>query len=345
MKFYLKINGTHSYTVDKQVKRIDEKDVEFMQFPSASRAALHVNWIKQSGFDVQKYEIVPADQPLEIQPALMYHPDGKTYFTTGAYIQRISYVNRQGQTVFGWIVTSFESDTYCDGDYAEVSDYGTFLDALTPPANDEERKTEYIIQSLQSFGLKRIELGLYKTMLEAENSTIYVRKLDSISSAGQITQIESTLDEFLLDCPHFSQTTREILVDTFGRDRLNIFITPENVLVIGSCRANIWMVTEHPHKYIPPAKEEKEEAQQDDLPPKERIRCMLLNYGVTKLDLEEYCKTGYGYIATVYTEMVEYAHGDAEYYENIEDDVLEDLVIAVEMQIEANEKAFKRCQD
>lgn len=295
MKFYLKINGTHSYTADKQVKRIGEKDAGFMQFPSASRAALHVNRIKQSGFDVQKYEIVPADQPLEIQPALMFHPDGKTYFTTGAYIQRISYVNRQGQTVFGWIVTSFESDTFCDGNYVEVSDYGTFLEALTPPADDEERNTEYIIQSLQSFGLKRIELGLYKTMLDGENSTLSVRKLDSISSAGQMTQIESTLDEFLLGCPHFSRTAREILVDTFGRDRPDIFLTFENVLVIGSCRANTWSVTEHPHQYIPPAMEEKEEARQDDIPPKERIQRMLLNYGVTKLDLDEYCKTGNGY--------------------------------------------------
>lgn len=43
--------------------------------------------------------------------------------------------------------------------------------------------------------------------------------------------------------------------------------------------------------------------------------------------------------------MVEYAHGDTEEYENLEDDVLDSLVIAVEMQIVANQKAFKRCQD
>lgn len=84
---------------------------------------------------------------------------------------------------------------------------------------------------------------------------------------------------------------------------------------------------------------------EDTLSPKHRIQRMLLNYGVTKLDLDEYCPTGYGYIATVYTDMVEYSHGGTDDYDNLEDHYIDDLVIAVEMQIVANEKAMKRCQD
>ncbi|MDR1716501.1 MAG: hypothetical protein LBS20_11720 [Prevotella sp.] len=190
------------------------------------------------------FEALP-DTDTTPESILTRYPCDKAIFTTGAYIERISYVNSSGKTVFGWIVNGFEHDTYCDGDYIDVTSYGTFLDALTPPADDEERKTEYIVRSLQSYGLQRIELRLYKAILKEENSAVYVRKLDSITQAGQLTQIESTLDEFLLNCPNFSQTTREILVDTFGRNRLDIFITPENVLVIGSCRANIWTVQEN----------------------------------------------------------------------------------------------------
>ncbi len=81
------------------------------------------------------------------------------------------------------------------------------------------------------------------------------------------------------------------------------------------------------------------------LSPIARIQQMLVNYGDTRIDLDEYYKTGNGYIATVYTHFVEYAHGDTEEYENLEYDILEALVYEVENQIVSNEKAFKRCQD
>ncbi|MDR1502267.1 MAG: hypothetical protein LBT43_07420 [Prevotella sp.] len=172
-------------------------------------------------------------------------------YTTGAYIMPFSYTNQEGKTWFAWMVTGFEADTYCDGNPIEVNDSASFLDGLTPPEDSEQRKTEYIIQSLQSSGLQRIELGLYRTILEDVPSTVYIRQLDDISYAGHITQIESTLDSYLLDSPHFSQTLREIIVDAFGCDRQDIFLTDENALIIGSCRANIWKVQENPHKYIP----------------------------------------------------------------------------------------------
>ncbi|MBF0648694.1 hypothetical protein IR083_07665 [Dysgonomonas sp. GY75] len=191
-----------------------------------------------------------------------------TIYTTGAYMVPFSYTDKEGKTCFAWMVTGFESDTYRDGELLNITDSAGFLDGLTPPADDEERKTEYIIRSLQSSGLQRIELGLYKTMLKDVPSSVYVRRLDDISYAGHITQIESTLDEYLLDSPHFSQTLREILVDTFGRDRRDIFLTDENALVIGCCRANIWKIQEHPHKYIP----SESSKQENILPPKQRIQ-------------------------------------------------------------------------
>ncbi|MDR2005341.1 MAG: hypothetical protein LBQ74_20145 [Prevotella sp.] len=273
----------------------------------------------------------------EIRPSLKRHNSKGTYYTTGAYIEPISYSNSLGKTVYGWIVTGFEADTFCDGDSVDVSDYATFLDGLTPPADDEDRKTEYIIHSLQSFDFQRIELGLYKTMLEDGPSSVYIRQLDDISHAGHITQIESTLDKYLLDCPHFSQTLREILVDTFGRDRQDIFLADENALIIGSCRANIWKIQEHPHKYIP-------SEQENVLPPKQRIQQMLLNYGTINLEFDEKLGTASGYITGVATEGFDYSHGVVGYYEDLDDDVLEDLAAVVEMQIEANQKQFDKSQ-
>ncbi len=191
------------------------------------------------------------------QPALTRYFESQYAFTTGAYIQPVSYIGRNGDRNFGWIVTGFESDTYRDGAYIDVKDYGNFLEELMPPADDEDRKTEYIINAIQANGLQRIEPGVYKLRLQEENADLYIRQLESITQAGEIKQIESTLDEYLLDSPHFCQTTREILVDAFGRERMDIFLTPDNALIIGSCRANIWSVTELHGNNILPSDPEK----------------------------------------------------------------------------------------
>lgn len=83
---------------------------------------------------------------------------------------------------------------------------------------------------------------------------------------------------------------------------------------------------------------------QNTLSPKERIRQMLLNYGTTRLMLDEALTTRYGYIKEVCTEGITYLNQSTEEYENLGDVVLEDLVQAVEMQIEANQKAFDKSQ-
>lgn len=171
-----------------------------------------------------------------------------TIYTTGAYIMPFSYISRDGSKRFAWMVTGFEADTFCKGDYIDVNDHGKFLEELTPPADQEERQTEYIIQSLQANGLQRIELGIYKLRIQKESTALYIRKLENITQAGEIKQIESTLNKYLEYSQDFTQTTREILIEAFGEDRPDIFLTLDNELIIGSCRANIWSVTEHKDK-------------------------------------------------------------------------------------------------
>jgi hypothetical protein len=152
------------------------------------------------------------------QPTLTRYSSDKSAFTTGAYIQPVSYIGQNGNKIFGWMVTGFEDDTYQDGEYLDVEVSADSLAGLTPD-NDEDEES-----------------------------------------------------------------------------------------------------------------------------PEEKMKQLLRNYGVTKLDLDEYHPTGYGYITTVYTDMVEYAHGESEEFKNLEDNTLEDLVCAVERQIEANEKAFEKSQ-
>lgn len=338
-----------------------------------------------------------------------------TIYTTGAYIMPFSYTGRGGSKRFAWMVTGFEADTFCNGDYIDVNDHGKFLEELTPPADQEERQTEYIIQSLQANGLHRIELGVYKLRMQEESTALYIRKLETITQAGEIKQIESTLDKYLEDSQDFTPTTREILVEAFGGDRTDIFLTLDNALIIGSCRANIWSVTEHRDKhpqednpedktiwYCPecgsqnvelkqwvlpndmdsPAGNEnldrsdkwcrnceehteleackeseypailemiegrkKQQPKSDsDLPPRQRIQQMLLNSVTTHIELEEHFATSNGYITGVGTGGFDYSHGEVGHYENLEDDTLEDLASAVEMQIEANQKTSDKSQ-
>lgn len=157
-----------------------------------------------------------------MEETIKRHPLRESVYTTGAFLERISYQNSRGETVFGWLVAGFEDDTFQGSRYLSVEPYASNLKGLTP---DDEEEPE-------------------------ENAISWVS----------------------------------------------------------------------------------------------RIQKMLLDYGATKLDLDEYCLTGCGYIATVYTDMVEYAHGETEEFENLEDDTLEDLVCVVERQIEANKKAFEKSQ-
>ena len=165
------------------------------------------------------------------QPTLRRYSNDKPAFTTGAYIQPVSYTGPNGDRVFGWMVTGFEDDTFRDGKYLDVEVCADSLAGLTPD-NDEDEEDKGPEQS------------------HAQNT----------------------------------------------------------------------------------------------ISPKLQIQKMLPDYGVTKLDLDEYHLTGYGYITTVYTDRVEYAHGETEELENLEDETLEDLVCAIEQQIVANEKAFEKSQ-
>jgi len=377
MEYYLKINRTHSITTNKQVVPIDAQGVQFMKFPTASRADLQIDWIRKTGFQVNEYAIIPADQPLQIQPptqeeapvaedinqlwatgnacqvnmllikimeqfrgnelavsvlshcmnrqttstlelsfltaggfpkeklhwitasmldtaglnirvrydekganyneqfifadskwsfgitknftgidltkkplkaTLTRYPSGQSVFTTGAYIEPVSYTNSLGHKVFGWIVNGFEDDTYKGGQYLEVNASASFLAALTPPQDAESRDEEYIVQSLIGCGLHRYELGKYRILLQSEFSTLRVHKHHAADNLRPVAEIGTTLDAFLLDCPHFSQSAREILVDTFGSDREDVFIYQENTLLIGQHIGNQWTVTEEKHE-------------------------------------------------------------------------------------------------
>lgn len=77
------------------------------------------------------------------QPTLSRYGSEKYAFTTGAFLQRISYINQNGKRVFGWMVTGFEQDTYRNGDCLEVEADADTLEGLTPP-EAELRDTEYI---------------------------------------------------------------------------------------------------------------------------------------------------------------------------------------------------------
>ncbi|MCS2956928.1 hypothetical protein NXX53_06510 [Bacteroides salyersiae] len=158
MAFYLKINGKYSVTVNNEVKRLDDKEAEFKKFRSASSAALQIIWIKRTNFKVDKYEIVPDEQPLQIDCGIQTHDIARDMIcTTGAYLMPISYTDSSGNTRFAWMVTGFYEGTYRDGEEINVTESGSFLDALMPPEEEEDRTELYIIQSLQANGFKRIE--------------------------------------------------------------------------------------------------------------------------------------------------------------------------------------------
>lgn len=78
------------------------------------------------------------------QPTLTRYGSEKYAFTTGAYIQRVSYITLAGKRVFGWIVTGFDQDTYRNGDYLEVEADADTLEGLTPPEAAELKDTEHI---------------------------------------------------------------------------------------------------------------------------------------------------------------------------------------------------------
>lgn len=165
------------------------------------------------------------------QNTLTRYRDDKYAFTTGAFLQRISYINAGGKRVFGWIVTGFEEDTYKDGSYLEVEAYADTLQGLTP--------------------------------------------------------------DYELSVP--------------DEDTLN-------------------------------------NTEKNTLPAKTRIIKMLIDYGAGHLNFDQHFVTSGGYIISAGTEGFDYSHGEVGYYENLEDDTLEEFACAVEMQIEANLKIFKKSQ-
>lgn len=162
------------------------------------------------------------------KPTLTRYGEDKYAFTTGAYIQPISYIGRDGKRYFGWIVTGFEDDTYRDGSYLDVNACAETLQDLTPDDEMDENPT----------------------------------------------------------------------------------------------------VTE----------------KQNPILPKLRIRQNLTDYGTTNLEFDEKFATSSGYITSVSNEGFDYAHGEFGHFEDLDDDVLEDLACAVELQIEANNKTLKRAQ-
>lgn len=173
---------------------------------------------------------------------LTRYSDDKYAYTSGAYIQRVSYITVAGKRVFGWIVTAFEDDTYRNGLYLEVEGDADTLEGLTPA--EELRDTELIVKSLQSHGAQSSDLGMYKIILPDEKVSIYAANLRNQSGLGNVEKIKSTLDNFLLNSPQFSQTTREILVDAFGADREDIFTSDGHALIIGHQLNNVWVITE-----------------------------------------------------------------------------------------------------
>ncbi len=244
MAFYLKINGKYSVTVNNEVKRLDDKEAEFKKFRSASSAALQIIWIKRTNFIVDKYEIVPEEQPLQIECGIQTHNIARDMIcTTGAYLMPFSYTDSFGNTRFAWMVSGFYEGTYRDGEEINVIESGLFLDALMPPENDADRSPSYIIQSLQAHSFTRIELGLYK-LVKDKVSITYIRQYQKFAHAEVVSPIGETLENFLLNSPNYTQELREILVDTFGRDRQDIFIDQENLLVIGTSEDNCWSICE-----------------------------------------------------------------------------------------------------
>ena len=103
-----------------------------------------------------------------LQSTLTRYSNDKSAFTTGAYIQPISYIGRDGKRTFGWIVTGFEDSTYRDGNYLDVEVCADTLAGLTPdndeieePAKDTEVDgRSKIYRLLIDYGSQCIELDM-----------------------------------------------------------------------------------------------------------------------------------------------------------------------------------------
>jgi hypothetical protein len=90
------------------------------------------------------------------QPTLTRYSNDKSAFTTGAYIQPVSYILQNGNRIFGWMVTGFEEDTYRDGAYLDVEACADSLAGLTP--DEEENSKEKIYRLLIDYDSRHIEL-------------------------------------------------------------------------------------------------------------------------------------------------------------------------------------------
>ena len=97
---------------------------------------------------------------------LTQYANDKFAFTTGAHIQPVSYIGRNGKKNFGWMVTGFEDDTYRYGNYLDVEVCADTFAGLTPNNDEEEdpaKNTEIngrskIYRFLIDYGSRCIEL-------------------------------------------------------------------------------------------------------------------------------------------------------------------------------------------
>lgn len=105
------------------------------------------NYLEQSIYEDSKWNFEKSDTDLTQKApvsTLTRYSDDKYAYATGAFLQRVSYINLSGKRVFGWIVTGFEADTYRNGVYLEVEADADTLEGLTPPEEAELKDTEHI---------------------------------------------------------------------------------------------------------------------------------------------------------------------------------------------------------
>lgn len=83
---------------------------------------------------------------------------------------------------------------------------------------------------------------------------------------------------------------------------------------------------------------------EEDIPSKVKILRLITNAGISQLEFDSPVATPFGYITAIGTNGVEYRHGELLELEQLTEDDLDNLVYAVELQIDADEKAFNKSQ-
>ena len=123
------------------------------------------------------------------QPTLTRYSNDKSAFTTGAYIQPVSYIGQNGKRLFGWIVTGFEEDTYRNGEYLEVESCANTLAGLTPDNDDknEESPEDKIKHLLREYRSDEIKLD---TPMKSSSGNITRVTMDGVDVEGGEDTIE-----------------------------------------------------------------------------------------------------------------------------------------------------------